>query len=116
MRLSWLLPVLLLLGAMPAAGQQRFALLIGNGAYAENVGALKNPANDVKLIAEALRALKFDKVTSITDADFSTIHKAVMPMRGWSPPPDREQSASSTIRGMALPTKPPASTTSFPSM
>lgn len=77
MRLFWLLSTLLLLTVTPAFGQQRFALLIGNGAYGENVGILKNPVNDIKLIGEALTALKFDKVTIVPNADFSAIHKAI---------------------------------------
>lgn len=76
MRLFWLLPVLFLLSAMPAAAEQRFALLIGNSAYAENIGPLQNPVNDIKLVGDALKSLKFE-VTSVSDADYSAIHKAV---------------------------------------
>ena len=35
-------------------GQNRFALLIGNQSYDSSVGALKNPHNDIELVAEAL--------------------------------------------------------------
>ncbi|MGD9803536.1 MAG: caspase family protein [Hyphomicrobiaceae bacterium] len=48
----------LLLSVFPALAQQRIALVIGNGQYA-NVPVLGNPANDANDVAEALRALGF---------------------------------------------------------
>jgi hypothetical protein len=45
----------------------KVALVIGNGAY-KNLPALKNPANDAKAMASALKALKFN-VTQMVDAN-----------------------------------------------
>ncbi|GAC1395904.1 MAG: hypothetical protein NVSMB56_10250 [Pyrinomonadaceae bacterium] len=44
-----------------AANGKRFALVIGNGEYA-TVGALKNPSNDARAIARALRGYGFDVI------------------------------------------------------
>lgn len=46
--------------AAVAAGETRLALVIGNGAYKE--GALKNPVNDSRAVAAALRSLGFDVI------------------------------------------------------
>lgn len=46
------------LRARAAAGQKLSALVIGNAAY--KVGALKNPVNDARAMAEALKSLGFD--------------------------------------------------------
>ncbi|MEM8975384.1 MAG: caspase family protein [Pseudomonadota bacterium] len=56
---------------VPAKSQERFALLIGNQSYGEQVGRLGNPINDVNLIAKSLKAVGFpDKnIVIITDAD-----------------------------------------------
>ena len=43
-----------------AASQNRFALLIGNQSYDASVGVLKNPHNDVALVAEALKNQGFE--------------------------------------------------------
>ena len=56
------LPLLLLLSALlvpVAAAQERVALVIGNGNYA-NAGVLANPANDARAVAGSLRAIGFD--------------------------------------------------------
>ncbi len=60
----------------PAApgGERRTALVIGNGAYRE--GALKNPANDARDMAAALRSLGFD-VTLLVDAGNMRMQEAV---------------------------------------
>ena len=49
-----------------AAGAERFALIIGNGAY-ESVEPLANPPNDVELVADSLREVGFT-VTLLVDA------------------------------------------------
>jgi hypothetical protein len=54
--------------------ENRTALVIGNSKY--DVAPLKNPANDAKSMAKALRDLKFD-VIEIIDGDISTIRKAI---------------------------------------
>ncbi len=49
-----------LIAALPAAAQKRIALVIGNGAYAQDGWYLKNPLNDAKLMASALGAVGFE--------------------------------------------------------
>ncbi len=58
---------------------KRLALLIGNQAYAATVGALKNPKNDIALIAATLTSIGFtkDNVTIVHDANRVTILNAL---------------------------------------
>ena len=65
--------------ARPAANPKRIALLIGNGKYASAVGPLKNPANDVNLLAAALNAVGFarDNIQVVTNADRVAILAAI---------------------------------------
>ncbi|MGO9545295.1 MAG: caspase family protein [Rhodomicrobium sp.] len=66
-----------LLGAAAAAAEPaRLALLIGNQSYAEKVGALKNPRDDVALVRASLEKLGF-KVTVLTDADYRNMDVAL---------------------------------------
>jgi hypothetical protein len=44
----------------PARAEERVALVIGNSAYEARGWSLANPANDARLIADALEALDFD--------------------------------------------------------
>ncbi len=53
--------------------ERRVALVVGNSAYP--TARLKNPANDARGVAEALRAIDFD-VTLVLDADLKTLTKA----------------------------------------
>jgi hypothetical protein len=62
--------------AAPAAPEQRFALLIGNQTYRDNVGPLVNPHNDVDLVRQSLERLNF-RVTTVRDAGFSELIKSV---------------------------------------
>ena len=64
---------------LPATAQERHALLIGNEAYYQTVGRLKNPVNDVNLIAGSLIKAGFpkDNITIITDADRISMLTAV---------------------------------------
>lgn len=64
-----------LLGPGGAAAQERFALVIGNGAY-EFVDPLRNPPNDVRLVSRALTGVGF-KVTTLVDADLESMDNAV---------------------------------------
>jgi formylglycine-generating enzyme required for sulfatase activity len=48
--------------------QQRFALLIGNQAYMDAVGPLKNPYNDVARVGRALEEVGFTVLDPIKDA------------------------------------------------
>jgi hypothetical protein len=54
------------------AGQERYALLIGNARYSEKVGPLRNPHNDVALIAASLRRIGF-QATVIKDATYRSL-------------------------------------------
>ena len=65
--------------ALPLVAQAqglRYALVIGNGNYAD-LGKLKNPANDAQDMSEALKALGF-KVKLLVDADLPTMEDAVL--------------------------------------
>ena len=66
---------LLIFPAEIIAGE-RLALLIGNKAYSDKVGALKNPHNDINIVGAALEQLRF-KVTKVRDADFVTLQKSI---------------------------------------
>jgi len=59
-----------------AQAEGRLALLIGNQDYGEKVGPLKNPHNDIALVAAALEKLSF-KVTRIKDAGYKAIDTAL---------------------------------------
>jgi hypothetical protein len=48
--------------------QQRFALLIGNQAYADAVGPLKNPHNDIARVGRALSEVGFTVLDPLKDA------------------------------------------------
>lgn len=65
---------MVLLSAGNCLAQKRLALLIGNSAYKN--GPLKNPANDVKAMNQALRSAGFD-VMLITNADRATMGRAI---------------------------------------
>lgn len=58
-----------------AMAERRVALVIANGAYA-HVAALRNPANDGKALAAALRGLDFD-VREVYDVDLSMFGKVL---------------------------------------
>jgi uncharacterized caspase-like protein len=75
--LSPLLMLLVVLFTSAARAQvPRLALLIGNSKYADKVGPLKNPRNDVTLVGRALKDLGFS-VTIIYDADYRTMDSAI---------------------------------------
>ena len=65
--------------ASPANAQARYALLIGNQAYASQLGPLKNPVNDVALIAEALVRVGFKRrnIRIVRNADRVSLLSAV---------------------------------------
>lgn len=65
---------LLLFFALPARAETRTALVIGNGAYKD--APLKNPANDARDMASALKGLGFD-VMLLTDATHQQMDSAV---------------------------------------
>ena len=57
------------------AGEQRIALVIGNGDY--KTAPLRNPPNDARLMARTLRSLGFDVIERI-DADQKTMRRAIV--------------------------------------
>ena len=58
------------------SGSDRYALVIGNGAY-RHTAPLANPANDARLIARTLNDLGF-KVTLVIDGNRRTIKRSVV--------------------------------------
>ena len=77
---------LCLLSALPssavAQAQKRFALLIGNQSYDRSVGVLRNPHNDIALVAGALSKQQFDILPLVKDAKRSEILGAVRQLAG----------------------------------
>ncbi|MFZ4806268.1 MAG: caspase family protein [Hyphomicrobiaceae bacterium] len=64
------------IGAVPAAAEGRFALLIGNQNYDEKVGRLKNRKHDIALVGAELKKVGFT-VTEVVDAGYKTIDTAL---------------------------------------
>ncbi|MBB4285938.1 caspase family protein [Roseospira goensis] len=62
-------------GAAPPPGENRVALVIGNGGYP--TGALRNPARDARAVARALEAVGFT-VTTLTDATRRDMRRAAI--------------------------------------
>ena len=56
---------------------KRFALVVGNGAYGGELGALRNPVNDARLMARTLRGVGFD-VRLVEDAGERALEDAVV--------------------------------------
>jgi Caspase domain/Putative peptidoglycan binding domain len=67
---------LVLMLSSASHAESRIALLIGNQAYNEKVGPLKNPHNDIALVGTALEKLGFT-VTLIKDAGYRAIDTAL---------------------------------------
>ncbi len=109
-------------GIAPASGERRVALLIGNSAYKE--APLKNPVNDARDMAAALRRLGFE-VMEITNANQKSMNLAIahfgeklradtvalffyaghgMQVRGknYIIPVDAQISSEATVRAMAV--------------
>jgi len=68
--------LIVLLLSSGSLAESRIALLIGNQAYNEKVGPLKNPHNDIAVIGTALEKLGFN-VTRIKDAGYRAIDTAL---------------------------------------
>ena len=60
-----------------AQKQERLALLIGNQGYAAEIGPLKNPHNDIRIIGTALAQVGFSVGTPVRDASREQILIAV---------------------------------------
>jgi hypothetical protein len=65
----------IVIAAKPATAENRIALVIGNGAYI-NAGALKNPANDARRMADALARVGFE-VMAFQNLDQAAMKRAV---------------------------------------
>jgi formylglycine-generating enzyme required for sulfatase activity len=72
--LAALLAAAMLLPAWVQAAETRIALVIGNSAYAS--GPLANPANDARLVGQALGQLGFELIER-RDADQNTMKRAI---------------------------------------
>lgn len=59
-----------------ALAAARVALVVGNGDYAPEIGKLKNPASDARLMADTLKGLGFE-VSLVTDADQKAMKRAI---------------------------------------
>jgi len=68
--------MLCLVFANAAAAEPRVALVIGNSAYAGDLPALPNPANDAKLMAKTLKSVGFD-VVEAEDASADQMKQAI---------------------------------------
>ncbi len=79
---SFLFVFLGISGAQAQSTEKRFALLIGNQAYDASVGALKNPHNDIEIVAKALAGQGFEILPPVRDARRSTILGAVRDLAG----------------------------------
>ncbi|MBF0178682.1 MAG: caspase family protein [Magnetococcales bacterium] len=75
MRTFFLVVLWLLLYALPAHAEPRFALVIGNGAYGKK-GALPNPLRDAHLMSTSLQRVGFD-VIAANDATRSGMKNAI---------------------------------------
>ena len=80
--------VVLFLAALPSIGASaaeapgaRIALVVGNGAYGGELGALRNPVNDARLMAQTLRGVGF-AVRLVEDADEEALEDAVVAFGG----------------------------------
>lgn len=76
---AYLLNIVFLIVILPitnatANDEQRYALVVGNAAYA--IGALDNPLNDAKDISQKLEVQNF-KVTTLLDASSENMSKAI---------------------------------------
>ena len=71
------LPAALPLASQAAPSERRVALVIGNGAYGPEIGALANPSNDAADMAEALRTAGFEIILKL-DVDRDEMHRAVI--------------------------------------
>jgi uncharacterized caspase-like protein len=63
-------------GSVRCPGRNRFSLLIGNEAYASEIGRLANPHNDVAMLATALQSIGFE-VDVARDVGLGAMTRAV---------------------------------------
>ena len=85
---TWATVVVSFLAALPSIDTSaaevtgaRIALVVGNGTYEGGLGALRNPVNDARLMAETLRGVGF-AVRLVEDADEQALEDAVVAFGG----------------------------------
>jgi hypothetical protein len=59
--------------ALQAQAEKCIALLIGNKDYKADVGALTNPLNDIRIVGEALKAVGFEVLKPVENAQRSAM-------------------------------------------
>jgi uncharacterized caspase-like protein len=69
--------LLLLPTALHAQAEKRIALLIGNKDYKAGVGARTNPLNDIRIVGEALKAVEFEVLKPVENAQRSAMLIAI---------------------------------------
>jgi Caspase domain len=69
--------LLLLPTAVFAQTEKRIALLIGNKDYKPGVGSLTNPLNDIRIVGEALKAVGFEVLKPVENAQRATMLLAI---------------------------------------
>jgi Caspase domain len=74
---SLTIALLLLPTALHAQAEKRIALLIGNKDYKAGVGALTNPLNDIRIVGEALKAVGFEVLKPVENAQRSAMLIAI---------------------------------------
>jgi len=65
------LVIITLMADKTAYAETRVALIIGNGKYNKNIGALANPPNDARLMTNTLRSLDFEVIEVINSSQFA---------------------------------------------
>ena len=81
---TWLAAVVALAASGSLAAEvrgARIALVVGNGAYGGELGALRNPVNDARLMARTLHGVGF-AVRLVEDADETALEDAVVAFGG----------------------------------
>ena len=63
--------------ALHAQAEKRIALLIGNKDYKAGVGTLTNPLNDIRVVGEALKAVGFEVLKPVENAQRSAMLIAI---------------------------------------
>ena len=81
-RVAVAIVLLLLPTALHAQAEKRIALLIGNKDYKAGVGSLTNPLNDIRIVGEALKAVGFEVLKPVENAQRSAMLIAIHAFRG----------------------------------
>jgi uncharacterized caspase-like protein len=76
-RAIFAIALLLLPTALHAQSEKRLALLIGNKDYKAGVGTLTNPLNDIRIVGEALKAVGFEVLKPVENAQRSAMLIAI---------------------------------------